>query len=112
LEIEECIGKVRGRGTGIVRDSSLGNRRYPSFSVSGIDKEYSTPTRIISVLHNKFSSYARERTDDYVEEIQDESLIEVEGLRYTAGERMVEEIKVTDPIVHKEELEVENVVPA
>jgi hypothetical protein len=96
----------------LVRDSSLDNRREPSFSVSRIGKEYSSPTGVISVLHSDFSSYARERTEDYVEEIQDGSLIEGEGLKYTAGERMVEEIEVTDPIVDEEELEVENVVRA
>jgi hypothetical protein len=48
LEIEECIGKVKGRAKELVRDSSLDScvevRRQISFSESGVGTEANTPT--------------------------------------------------------------------
>lgn len=87
----------------------MDSRREPSFREYGIGKESSTPTGESSVVHKYFSSYDRERKEYYVEN-KDGSLIEREGLRYTADEQMIEEIGVIDPIVDEEELEVENVV--
>jgi hypothetical protein len=56
LEIEECIGKVRGRATELIRDVSLENcvevRRELGFSESGIGTEANTPTGN-SMYHTK-----------------------------------------------------------
>jgi hypothetical protein len=55
LEIEECIGKVRGRAKELIRDSSSDScvevRREISFSESGIGTEANTPTGELSVPH-------------------------------------------------------------
>jgi hypothetical protein len=87
LEIEECIGKVRGRAKELIRDSSLENcvevRREISFSESGIGTEANTTTGELSVPHkgsSRIGAHSRERTGDHVEEIHDGSLVEGEGL--------------------------------
>jgi hypothetical protein len=117
LEIKECIGKVRGRAKELIRDSYLDNcveaRRELSFSESGIGTEANTPTGELSVPHkgsSRIGAHSRERTGDHVDEIQDGSLVEGEGLRYFAEERQVHDIEVDDPNVDEEELDVEDVV--
>jgi hypothetical protein len=117
LEIEECIGRGRKRAKELIRDSSLDNcvevGRELSFSESGIGTETNTPTGELSVPHkgcSRIGMHSRERTGDHVEEIQDGSLVEGEGLRYYAEERLIQDIEVDDPNLDEEELDVEDVV--
>jgi hypothetical protein len=114
-EINECIGKVGGQATGLVRDYFLNScvevRRELCFSDSGIGAEANTPTGETSVLHKASSgigTHRREMTEDHVEWNPDGPLVEVEELKYAADEQMIEEIDVEAPIVDEEELEVED----
>jgi hypothetical protein len=117
LEIEECIGKVRGQDKELVRDSCLDScvevRREISFSESGVGTEANTPTGEISVPHkgsSRIGAHSTERTADYVDENQGISLVEGEGLMYVADEHLIPEIDVDDPNVDEDELELDDVV--
>jgi hypothetical protein len=94
-EINECIGKVRGQATGLVRKYSLNScveaRRELCFSDSGIGAEANTHTGELSVLHKAAESsgictHSRERNEDHVEGNSDGPLVEGEELKYAADE--------------------------
>jgi hypothetical protein len=117
IEIEACIGNARGRAKELVRDFSLDScvevRREISFSESGIGTVAETPTGEIPVRHKDSSgigTHSRERTADHVDENQGGPLLEGEGLRYVAVERLIQDIEVDDLVLDEEELEVADVV--